>query len=311
MNTFFPILLLTNSFFEVMWKLFGIYADYVLIVGLSLLSAIAILYLFKWFSNQEKIKYHKRCMLGYILQLRLYQDRLSVITASVMQILKHNLLYIRYTLPSLAIIVVPVFLVCATISARCGYEPFKEGERLIVEAGLNELRQDTLLYDDVDCKTSGGILLETPPLRIPSQKMVFWRARIQNAESGKEEFITVVLGDNEVRKKVLTESNGGLFSPVFASFSTKAALLYSGEGFIDPNSLIAYVAVEAKRKSLPFLFWKLDPLLLYFIFTMAFAFSMKKCDESFHLVSEHNLELHRIARNANCPRGCCPKPSGI
>ena len=88
-------------------------------------------------------------MIGYILQLRLYQDRFSIISSSVLQILKHNLLYISYTLPSLLVIVIPVFLACAVISARCGYEPLKDDDRLIVQVGLNDSAQVFLLYNDV------------------------------------------------------------------------------------------------------------------------------------------------------------------
>ena len=214
--------------------------------------------------------------MGYILQLRLYQDRLSIIASSVLQILKHNLLYIRYTLPSLAFIVIPVFLVCAVINARCGYEPLKNGDRLIVQVGLNDSQQNPLLYNDVKCIVSDGISLETPPLRIPSQGTVLWRARIlEDTEPGNEEFFTIVVRNKTVHKKVLTESNGDRFSPVLAGFSAKSALLYSGEGFIEKNSPVDFVSLTTKRNFMPFLFWQVDPLLVYFILTMVFAFSLK------------------------------------
>ena len=267
---------LTDSFFDFVWRVFGNYAEYALIIGLSFLSSLAILYLFKWFSNQEKIKYHKRRIMGYILQLRLYQDRLSIIASSVLQILKHNALYIRYTLPSLMLIVIPVFLVCAVINARCGYEPLKGGERLIVEIGLNSSQQESVLFNDVKCIVSDGISLETLPLRILSQERILWRARMQkDVEKGNDEFIIIAVGNKTVHKKVLTESNGRRFSPILAAFDAKSALLYSGEGFIEKNSPVDFVSLTIERKSLPFLFWKLDPILVYFIITMVFAFSLK------------------------------------
>ncbi len=271
----FTLIDLINSIFKGVWFVFGKHADYALIIGLSLLSSLSILYLFKWFSNQEKIKYHKRLMLGYILQLRLYQDRLSIIASSVLQILKHNLLYIRYTLPSLVFIVVPVFLACAVLNARCGYEPVKDGERLILQVSLKNSQQEPLLFSSVGCMVSDGISLETPPLRIPSENTVLWRACIRNIEPEDEMFFTIKVGKSVVQKKVLTGSKGDCFSPTLAGFGANSALFYSGEGFIEENSAIGFVSLSVKRNSLPFLFWSLDPLWAYFIITMAFAFLLK------------------------------------
>jgi len=62
---------------------------------------------FKKISNQDKIKYHKDKIVGYILETYLYRDRIGRTLLSQINILKHNLYYLRYMVAPLLVILIP------------------------------------------------------------------------------------------------------------------------------------------------------------------------------------------------------------
>ncbi|MCP4694501.1 MAG: hypothetical protein GY859_41110, partial [Desulfobacterales bacterium] len=127
-----------NKLSDLFWRSSSAGGDYFHIVLYSLVSAGIFLLIFKICSNQDRIRRHKRKIVGYILQIGLYKDRPRVVFSSALHVLKHNLLYLRCALPSLAILMAPALLVSTQINNRCGYAPLDHGESFIVAVQLDD-----------------------------------------------------------------------------------------------------------------------------------------------------------------------------
>jgi len=269
-----------NSISDWFWYSSSPTGNYISIVIYSLISAFIFLLIFKKISNQSKIRQHKKKIVGYILQIRLYQDRLSVVFFSILYILNHNLLYIRYTLSSLAVILIPLLIISIQINNRAGYKPMSPGQKFIVTSQLDAANISKNVPDpleDVACTTSSGIIVETLPLRIPTKNKILWRGRITSkAEDGKE-YLKIVFKDNRkvVVKEIATGISGKRLSPRIEKLTLGSALLSNAEGFLPAESPISSISINYQRAAYRFLFWKADALILYFILTLLFAFALK------------------------------------
>jgi len=274
------IIVALNGISDWSWYSSSPTGNYICIVIYSLISAFIFLLIFKKISNQSKIKQHKKKIVGYILQIRLYQDRFSVIFLSILHILKHNLLYIRYTLSSFVVIIIPLLIISIQINNRAGYEPMSPGQKFIITSQLDAANFSKNVFDaleEIACSTSSGIIIETLPLRIPTENKILWRGRITSkAEDGKE-YIKIVFKDNRkvVVKEIATEISGKSLSPRIEKLTLGSAFLSNAEGFLPAKSPISSISINYQRAVYPFLFWKVDALILYFILTLLFAFALK------------------------------------
>jgi len=276
----YNIIITFNRFFDWLWYSSSDAGNYFHIIIYSLVSAFVFLLIFKKVSNQEKIRHHKKKIVGYILQMRLYQDKPVVIFSSIIKILKHNLLYIQYTLSSLLVIIIPLLIISTQINNRCGYAPLNAGQQFIVEAQLDHTLVPEKALSKLGsafCTASPDLEIETMPLRIPKENKVLWRGRVDPAAKTNKEYIKIGFreNDNFIIKKVVTASGEKRFSPDLAKWSLNAGLVSNAEGFLAKDSPVSKISINYKRASYSFLFWKVDALLLYFILTFTFAFALK------------------------------------
>ncbi len=269
-----------NGLSDYLWFSSGAVGNYAHIVIYSLISAAICLLIYKRVSNQEKIKLHKKKIFGFILQTRLYQDRLGVVVSSILNILKHNLLYIRYTLSSLLVIMIPLILVSIQVNNRGGYAPLESSRSFIITARMDEAvmsESGAGALEKVECKTSAGLALETPPLRIPYENKVLWRARVKLGGKATRESIEIGLkgGRTSAAKEIATGIDGKRFSPDRIKWGQGSALMSNAEDFLPGASPVSMISVDYHRAAYPFLWWEMDALVLFFVLTLLFALVLK------------------------------------
>ncbi len=241
------------------------------IIWLSLISAAMFMLIFKKFSDQKAIKLEKGRILGYLLQIRLYKDRLPLILSSIFNILKHNLFYIRHTVVPLIIIIIPLLIITVQVNQRCGYLPLQTDNEFIVSASV----ADAGVLDSIRCRPSPGIEVVTPVLRIPDQKKAFWRARIRN-NAGPAEMIGLHASGQELgNKKIAVDLPMNRFSPKTIRANSIDALFYNAEGFLPAGSVLKQIRIQYRRAGYSFFGLTTDSLVLYFILTLVFALMIK------------------------------------
>ena len=271
-----PIFL--NHFFDILWFPLSKTPPYVDILIVSAISAFLFLIIFKKTSNQDMIRYYKNKIIAYILEIRLYKDRPSLTLKNVGKILGYNMVYLRYTLVPLVVIIVPVLIISVQLFNRFGYMPIQQDKSFIVCAELdkNVVPDISKAIEKVRCDTSDGILLETPPMRIISDGSIYWRARVMRSE-GDDQFVRVSIEGEpkEVDKKVLTSSTKQGFSPEIRKWGRWGFFVSNGEGFIPETSPFNAVTVSYKPAAYLFLAWRVDPVVLYFILTLILGLLFK------------------------------------
>jgi hypothetical protein len=267
-----------NTFFDWIWPAYSPGMRYAVIVAVSIFSAFIFLIIFKKFSNQEAISREKGKIIGNIIEIRIYQDKLLQALSNILKISKHNMIYLGYTLPPLAIMIIPLIIITTQINNRCGYQPLKPGESFLVHAvfDINRINSFDPFLDTVSCKTSLGVELETPILRIPEKAMTVWRAKVKPIATAGNEWVEIqVEGRQVLHQKVAVFPGENRFEPMTTRFSFPKSLIHNANDFIPDDSVFESFTIQYERQKYPFLNRSTDSLVLYFLFTLAFALVLK------------------------------------
>lgn len=247
------------------------------LVVVSFVSSVLLLYIFKILSNQEKIKYHKDKIFGHFLEIAIYRDQFRRTMLCQTGILKHNLLYLRYFLFPLLIIMPPVIIVCMQLDFRLGSTPFQENQSFIIQATLDKQKNNNLdeALNKIHITTTDNITLETDELQSPTESSVFWRANIVDPTGTHVIRIKMDGTDEEVIKDIAVVGASGRFSPDKRKIETFSDNLFSGEVSIPQNSPFQLVRVSYPSAAYPFIVWNFSPIVYYFILTLVFGFMLK------------------------------------
>lgn len=267
-----------NQIFDFLWIPFSKTPSYFDILIISAISAILFLIIFKKTSNQERIKTYKNKIIGNILQIRLYKDYPSLTIRSILSIFGYNFIYLRYALVPLVFIIVPVLVISVQLNNRYGYSPFQIDKPFIIRAELDrtEVPDVRKSIQKTGCITSEGMVLETPPMGIVNEASILWRARIIDAKSPEHAYTVTMAGKpGSVNKRVLSGKTKEGISPEKTKWHLNNLFVNNGEGFIPDSSPFKAVSVTYEHATYPFLLWKTDPIILYFIWTLIFGFVFK------------------------------------
>jgi hypothetical protein len=249
---------------------------YVFIAALSLAGAAISLFLFKTLSDQPRIGLLRNRIQGNILQISLYPDRFDIIAGCLRSILADTGCTLRESLVPLAVIAVPLALLMLEVNAWCGYSPFSAGSEFVIRAetgmaGAPDLRASLMA---IGLEASPEIRLVTDALRIPAERSVYWRARLEAVEAGA--FIRIRNADGRMASRTVAAGHTSrLFGPSMVKWSLPAALTASGEGFLPEDAPVSAIELSYPRADYPILFWHVDALALFVILTLVIAAVLK------------------------------------
>jgi hypothetical protein len=168
----------------------------------SALTGVVMLAIFGKTSNQKGISKAKGRLKGFILEIWLFKDDPKLMLKAFGKVLYNNIFYLRYTLPPLAIIIVPVLLIMVQLNLRYAHEPFDPGDTTVLKVTLSE--GNSVLEQQVRLDVPDGISVVTPPLRIPEKNEVDWRLRVD--EPG-DYTVGIIRGDDRIEKRLVAEGS--------------------------------------------------------------------------------------------------------
>ncbi len=252
-------------------------SDEVALVLLSFFVSVIVLAIFKRISNQENIQYHKNIIFGYILETGIFRDQIGRILVNQFNILKHNLVYLRYVATPFLILMLPIVFICIELDSRLGFQPFQNEQAFIIQATFSEesILNSPEIVNTIRCESSDGITIETPPLRIPSEGSVFWRARVTNPAENSSVRLLVDHSPGIIEKSVQTGSSNHQILPTISRSDTWTSFLFFYEKPMNKDYAIQTVKINYKRKDISLLSVKLPAVIWFFILTIVFGFIVK------------------------------------
>jgi uncharacterized membrane protein (DUF106 family) len=246
-------------------------SPWIAMIVLSLLTAIAMLLVFRFVSNQAGIRSVKNRIAAHLLELRLYQDNLPVTLRAQGNILWCNVRYLMHSLKPMLVMILPLTLVIIQLDLRFGYRALDPGESVLLKVRLKEGHQPSLVAASLD--PSSGFAIDTPPLRIDSERELDWRLRA--VAPGKRE-LAIRVGEETLTKQIVigrAEIAGVSLSRVDPRWLEQ--LLNPAERPLAEGSAVESIRIDYPSRSMNLSGWHLHWLIVYFALSVLFGFALK------------------------------------
>ncbi len=211
--------------------------------------------------------------MGHLLELRLYKDDIRVVISAQINILKHNMVYLRYTLKPLMFMIIPISIIIIYTASRYEYRPLQPGESTLVKINLSKDKQLAGMNNEVALSVPLGLSLETPPLRIDGGKEIYWRIRVE-----REGVYDIVFLENniEVKRKVFVIPRITRLSPETFKGGIINTFLNPGEPSITGATIIESIEVKYPSSKTIIFGWNIHWLVIFFVLTLVFGFMLMK-----------------------------------
>jgi hypothetical protein len=243
------------------------------VVGLavvSLLTAIAMLLVFRVTSNQEGLKRVKRQISAGVFEIRLLSDDPRSVVRAQWDILRHTGTYLRLNLVPLAWMIVPLVLLIIQLQFHYGYEGLDPGAVTIVKVTVSESVAQP--PPDLSLHESPAIRVESPRLWIPSKREADWR--IAATAPGVHE-LHVSVGGETFTKALHVSGSGARLSPVRPSGLWRQ-IVYPVESPLPRSGPIASIAVIYPEQRIRVAGFAVHWIIVFFVLTMSFALGLQR-----------------------------------
>ena len=249
-------------------------------LGLVLISAVVavgMLLVFKRTSNQEQLDAVKRRIHACLFEIRLFNDDIGAIMRAQLEILRHNMSYLRLQLVPLLFILPPMILLLTQLQPFYGYSGLEPGESALLQVTLNpdgELAGGVGFQvdekPDVSLELPAGVRLDSPSVWVPSQGEMAWRVV---ADQPGEHDLAVRVGSDTYSKSLVVSEEAIRRSPMrVTSFFDQ--FLYPVEKPLAKDGPIS--TIELTYPEDPYFLLMPKWMWIFFVLTIVFAFALRK-----------------------------------
>jgi len=239
------------------------------IVALAFPATIFSLLVFRYSSNQDGIRNAKDKIKAHLLELRLFKDDIGVTLMAQRDIFVNSLLYMRYALAPMAVMLIPFVLILVQVESRFAFRGLDSNEPAIVSVTVDSQWQVSQLQDVL--KIPKGLVLETPALRIDSAGEILWR--ISGMAPAKYELVFSVEGQSFNRRIVVDPEMTHIAPSVYRASDIRT-LGYPAQPALAGDSPVSSVTVGYPRARGEFAGLSSASWLL-FMFTLILGFAMR------------------------------------
>ena len=237
--------------------------------AISLLSGVAMVWVFGKVSDQKTIKVLREQIRGNLIGVRLFQSDIRVILRLQSHIFSDTFRYMRLALVPMFVLILPIFLIMAQLNLRFAVRPLLPGETAIVKALV---RDSATLNGPLKLATNNGIVIETPPVRIEADGEVVWRIRAK--EIGKHRLV-LHIGNESLDTHVVTGHSWSAVPQLRTGRGAIESLLYPGAPPIADTHAVEAIEISYPELNLEFLGVNTNWLITFFVLSMGFGFAFK------------------------------------
>ena len=248
-----------SEMFDVVLSPFSGMSPYAGLTAVSVVTGIVMVFLYKWTTDQEKLKKVRDKIKVHFLEIRLYKDDMAEMFSIQKDILKENFRYLRLTLKSAIILIIPILFIIFDLNVRYSYHPIRPGASFIVSA----FTQNSENLERVGLELPVGFEMEVPAIRVSAEKRISWQVR---ADSSGTHGLAFHQGENEIVRKVVVSSRIQRVYQDMDKGEVWTSRLIPHAEFIPSDSYIDKIQVEYPDQNS---FLGLQPGWLYYFFLVS------------------------------------------
>ncbi|MEW6742773.1 MAG: hypothetical protein AB1486_08435 [Planctomycetota bacterium] len=246
--------------------------------GLTLFSALAggvLVYIWGKTSNQKRIKAVKEKLKGHLLEIRIYNEDLLLVTRAMGKLLKSVGFYQFLMFRPLAFVFVPVLLLLIQLNFRFGYAAPECGKPFAIKVTFDRGTPREAL--DLELKAPPEVVVETPSLRLARNEEgvpeVAWRAHL--VQPGRYSLQFKTPSGLVLEKSFVADPHLDKISPRRATAGFLDQLLYPMEEPLPAESRITAIDIGYPAMPLPLLGFDWNWVVLFLVVTLIAGFSLK------------------------------------
>ncbi|MDP6379777.1 MAG: hypothetical protein QF662_00410 [Phycisphaerae bacterium] len=236
---------------------------------ISAAVGVALLFMFKYTSNQRAIGRTRDNIKANMLALKLFKDSMAVTLQSQGKVFAGSLLLLVHAIRPLLVMILPVSLILGQLGVWYQARPLRPGEHTVVTMRLNGEADSPWPKVSVDFGPGGEVV--TGPVRVLSKREICWEIKAR----GKGIQHIVFRVDEEKVEKELAVGDG--FLPVSAErpdWNWASIMVHPREKPFPPESPVRSISITYPVRSS----WTSGTdwwMIYFFVASMVFALIAK------------------------------------
>jgi hypothetical protein len=238
------------------------------IAAVALLTAVFILLVYRFASNQEAIRREKKRIQGHFLGIYLFKDSARQIFLSLARLLLAIVRYLAWSLPSLFIVIIPILLVCLQLDLHYGRRGLQVGESVNVY-----VRWSGATDPQAALRSASGLIVETPPVRIAALGETDWRIGMKQP---RYHLLALAIGKNSTTFPVVSGDGIRPIYPERGRPGWRSYLLSPGQNYLPEDYPVSSVRIDYPVRRIDVLGRQLHWAIVYFVLAVVFGFLLKR-----------------------------------
>jgi hypothetical protein len=153
------------------------------LVVVSAAAGIFAAVVFRFTSPQKRLRRDAEMIQAQLLAMKLFRDDLGVMFGSLGRLLQYTARRLWHSLPPVVVMTPPFVLLLAQLARWYEHAPLVPGDQAIA---VLQLADDAwTAYTIARPEAGEGLAIETPSLRDPQQKALYWRIRARQPSPSK------------------------------------------------------------------------------------------------------------------------------
>lgn len=222
------------------------------LVLVSLVSGVVMTIVFRYTSPQRALRRVADRTKAMLLGMRLFKDDLRTALRYQWGLLKATGLRLAYSLPPMAVLIVPFVLLLVQLAQRFEYRPLLVGERAVLQLHVSE--DAWARWREAVPEVPEGLSVETPGLRDEANHAVYWRVHVTGATT---EPIRWRVGDITIDKRFDSALDPGPLRAVSIERPPRAEfwsrLVHPIERALGADSPVRRIVISYPPRSTPIL----------------------------------------------------------
>jgi len=258
-----------NDSTGIVLSLFSAWPPLATLVLLSALFGIVVAIVFRWTSNQAKLRRIADLCSAQILAIKLFKDEPKAVFGAFGRLLRYSLLRVWTLVPSMLVIMIPAVLLLVHLAVWYEYRPLSTGESAVLEVQLADGAWAE--HQELTPELPSQLTLETPSLRDAQEKSILWRVRVTKPVPAT---IRWQIGSNVFDKQVAVSAQKEAFTPVSVRRPGPGLwdrLLHPVEPALEKDGPLRGIAVQCPRRSTPVFGWDIPWWVTFLIVSILAA----------------------------------------